>query len=281
MSKHHKQILPLPDWSSFGFPLTGVESHAHLDDPRFDADREDVLARAKTLGLAYIGQVFMSSRQLAAGCALFDNHPEVFFLLAIHPSEAFLLTDEEFEKIQEACKQNSRIKAVGETGLDYFWKDCAAEVQKKAFIRLIHLALELRLPLSIHSREAAEDTIDILTAEGAVNHPLVWHCFGGDSSMAERILKLGWHISIPGPVTYPANSALREAIKIIPAERLMIETDCPYLAPEPYRGRRNEPACLAFTIQAMAEARGVEVAKLWTSCGQTAMDFFKLPPEKK
>jgi TatD DNase family protein len=116
----------------------------------------------------------------------------------------------------------------------------------------------------------------ILKAEGAAGRPLVWHCFGGDRALAERILELGWHISCPGPVTFPANSALREAVKIIPAERLMIETDCPYLAPMPYRGKRNEPAYLALTLQVRAEERGVAAAELWTSCGKTAAEFFRL-----
>jgi TatD DNase family protein len=280
MSKSVKQSLPVFDPASFKLPLTGVESHAHLDDKRFAVDRAEVLSRAKTAGIAFIGQVFLSSEQLEQGQSLFAPYPEVFFLLAIHPNDAYLLTDEEFEKLRENFKTNRRIRAVGETGLDYYWKDCAKEVQQAAFTRLIHLALDMELPLSIHSREAAEDTIDILVAEGAVNHPLVWHCFGGDSALAERIVKLGWHISCPGPVTFPANHALREAVKNIPAERLMLETDCPYLAPMPYRGKRNEPAYLALTVQAMAEARGVDAAELWTSCGKTAMQFFGLVPDQ-
>jgi TatD DNase family protein len=276
MSKFSKQPLPPFDPASFKLPPLGVESHAHLDDPRFDPDREAVLGRAAAVGIAHIGQVFMSSEKFDKGRSLFDRHPEVFFLLAIHPAEAQLLTDEELENLRARLEGDRRIKAVGETGLDYYWKDCPGEVQKKTFIRLVHLALEAGLPLSIHSREATEDTIDILKAEGAAGRPLVWHCFGGDSAAADRILNLGWHISCPGPVTFPANSALREAVKIIPAERLMIETDCPYLAPMPYRGKRNEPAYLALTIQAMADARGVEAAELWTSCGKTAAEFFRL-----
>jgi TatD DNase family protein len=278
MSKSVKPPLPVFDPASFKLPLTGVESHAHLDDQRFDSDRAEVLSRAKAAGIAFIGQVFLSSEQLERGQGLFALYPEVFFLLAIHPNEAYLRTDEELEKLRVNCRTNRRIRAVGETGLDYYWKDCAKEAQKTAFTRLIHLALEVGLPISVHSREAAEDTIEILVAEGAVNHPLVWHCFGGDSGMAERILKLGWHISCPGPVTFPANKVLREAIKNIPTDRLMLETDCPYLAPMPYRGKRNEPAYLALTVQAMAEARGVDAAELWTSCGKTAMKFFGLVP---
>lgn len=278
MSKKKHQQGPLIDPASFKLPRTGVESHAHLDGRHFAEDREAVLARAKEAGVARIGQVFMSSDLWEQGKDYFLPHPELFFLLAVHPTEAFLLTDEEYEKLRAIIKAEPRIRAVGETGLDFYWKDCPPDIQKKAFARLMHLAAEVKLPLSIHSRDATEDTIALLRAEGFGNYPLVWHCFGGDAALAERILGLGWHISIPGPVTFPANQALREAVRLIPSERLMIETDCPYLAPQPYRGKRNEPAYLAFTIQTMAEARGEDPAALWTSCGQTAIEFFGLEP---
>ncbi|MDR2893185.1 MAG: TatD family hydrolase [Deltaproteobacteria bacterium] len=276
MSKHsEKAPLPLPE--SFNLPLTGVESHAHLDGKHFADDLEVVLERARKTGVARIGQIFMSSALWEENKSRFLPHDEFFFLLGIHPTEAELLTDEEYEKLRHILKTESRMKAVGEIGLDYYWKDCPRETQRTAFVRLLHLAGELDLPVAIHSRDATEDTIAILTAEGFKDHPLVWHCFGGDAALAERILELGWHISIPGPVTFPANQALRDALRQIPADRLMIETDCPYLAPMPYRGKRNEPAYLAFTIQAMAEARGEDPADLWTACGVTALKLFRLP----
>ncbi|MDR1125827.1 MAG: TatD family hydrolase [Deltaproteobacteria bacterium] len=277
--KHHNgPQAPLPDPASFRLPRTGVESHAHLDVRHFDEDRAAVLERAKAAGVARIGQVFMSSGLWEKGKDYFLPHPEIFFLLSIHPTEAEQLTDEEYERLRAIIKAEPRVRAVGETGLDFYWKDCPPEVQKPAFLRLMHLAAEVKLPLSIHSRDATEETIALLRAEGFSHYPLVWHCFGGDAALAERILKLGWHISIPGPVTFPANQALREAVRLIPAERLMIETDCPYLAPMPCRGKRNEPAYLAFTIHKMAEARGEDPAALWTSCGQTAIKFFDLAP---
>ena len=128
----------------------------------------------------------------------------------------------------------------------------------------------------IHSRDANDATMDMLEAEGFKGYPLLWHCFGADAALARRIVDNGWHISLPGPVTYKANEALRHAASVIPADRLLLETDCPYLSPEPYRGKRNEPAYLGFTASCVAEARNEDVTTLWTRCGDNAIRFFGL-----
>lgn len=279
MGKHkHSPPGPIPDPASFGLPLSGVETHAHLDDRRFNMDREETLARARAAGLARIGQVFLGSAAWAAGRELFSAHPEVFFLLGVHPTEAGRLTDKELAALRAAALQDRRIKAIGETGLDYYWKDTPAPAQQEAFRRQLRLARDLDLPIVIHCREAEEDTLKILLEEGCARYPLLWHCFGKDKRLALRLVELGWHISIPGPVTFPANAALREAVAAIPEERLLMETDCPYMAPQPCRGRRNEPAYLVFSIQAMAQARGVSPQDLWSSCGRAAAAFFRLEP---
>ncbi|MDL2285644.1 TatD family hydrolase [Desulfovibrio sp. OttesenSCG-928-F07] len=273
-----KEKAPAPDPASFNMPLTGVETHAHLNGKYFTEDREATLARAKAAGIARIGQVFMCSEYWRAGKDFFNNHPEVFFLLGVHPNEANRLTDEELNGIRAAVNEDKRIKALGEMGLDYYWKDVSPEVQQTAFKKQINLAKELNLPIAIHCRDAVEDTLKVLTEENCKNYPVLWHCFGGDTELALRILDMGWHISIPGTVTYPANAPMREAIKHIPLDRLVMETDCPFLPPVPHRGGRNEPAYLVFTIQTMAEAKGISAAELWTSCGQTAIKFFSLEP---
>ena len=285
--KHSSHEAPLP--TSFGLPCTGVESHAHLNGPKFVEDFEEVLERAKNTGLAYIMQVFLSSAAWNNNIQRFTSHPEVYFMLGVHPTDVnkFEDFDAELASINAIIKENhsgtnpqvaGRIRAVGEIGLDYYWKEVPPEDQHPAFRKQLTLARELELPVVIHCREAEQDTFAILEEEGFAGRPLLWHCFGGGVAMARRILDSGWHISIPGPVSYTANQHLREAVAYIPAERMMMETDCPYLAPVPHRGKRNEPAFLAFTIQTMAEARGVSPAALWTSCGQSAIDFFGLPP---
>lgn len=273
-----KEKTPAPDPASFNLPLTGVETHAHLNGKYFKDDREETLARAKQAGLARIGQVFMCTEYWMQGRNFFNGHPEVFFLLGVHPNEAKRLDDDELARIRAAVTEDKRIKALGEMGLDYYWKEVPPEVQQNAFRLQIRLAKELDMPIVVHCRDAVEDTINILVDEGCKDYRLLWHCFGGDTDMARRVLDLGWHISIPGIITYPSNTALREAVKHIPLDRLVMETDCPFLPPVPHRGERNEPAYLAFTIQTMAEAKGMDAAELWTSCGRTAVNFFGLDP---
>lgn len=280
MSKSSKNKLPVPALDSLKLPYGGVESHAHLNSKQFAQDRDEVIERARTVGLARISQIFLSHAAWKEERAYFAAFPEFFFVLGIHPTDAELLDDAEFERIASAFEEDELLRAVGEIGLDYYWKDTEPALQKKVFIRQLNLAKDLDKPVVIHCREAESDTLNILKAEGMWGRPLLWHCFGGDKAMAELLLEAGWYISIPGPVTYPANKALRDALSIIPEDRLMMETDCPYLTPVPLRGKRNEPAYLAYTVQAMAEARGVDPASLWLSCGRTAAKFFGLPEIK-
>lgn len=270
MSKKKQQAyFPPPE-----LPRTGVESHAHLNSRQFAPDFEEVMARAFAAGVAQIIQVFLSPEAWAQGKARFDAYPQVYFIIGIHPTEAMNFTPETEQGIREAIKADSRIKAIGEVGLDFYWKDCPHDLQKSVLIKQLALARELDLPVVIHCRDAEMETFVLLEKEGFKNYPLLWHCFGGDAHMAKRIIDNGWHISVPGPVTFPANQALREAVGSIPAERLLVETDCPYLSPVPLRGKRNEPANLGYTIAAMAEARGVSAAELWTTCGDNARRFF-------
>ena len=267
------QPIPAPP----ALPCTGVESHAHLDSKRFASDLAAVLTRAKAAGVAQIGQVFLSPdswRMHKDKYPSRPDHPEVFFLLGIHPSEAHQFSPDTPEEVRAIAEKDPRIKAIGEIGLDYYWKECPPDVQKAMFIRQLHVAKDLDLPVVIHCRDADTDTFAILKAEGMHGRPLLWHCFGGNTAMARRITDAGWHISIPGPITFPSNTALREAVAAAPLDRLMVETDCPYLAPVPLRGKRNEPAYLGYTIATMAQARGMDTAELWTACGDTARRFF-------
>lgn len=270
MSKKKSQ----PFYPPPALPRTGVESHAHLNSRQYNLDREDVIARAAAAGVAQIIQVFLSPEAWRSGKVLFDHHPHIYFILGIHPTEAQQFTDDVAEQIGQAVAADSRIRAIGEIGLDFYWKDCPPEIQKEAFAKQLDLARRLSLPVVVHCRDAEADTFAILERRGFAGYPLLWHCFGGNSAMAERIIGNGWHLSVPGPVTFPANTELREAVARIPADRLLVETDCPYLSPMPLRGKRNEPANLGYTIAAMAEARGTTPAELWTACGDNARRFF-------
>lgn len=264
------------DPESLNLPKCGVDSHAHLDSKALLPDVEGVLERAARAGVARIGQVFLSHAAYLAGRDLLAR-PEIFFLLGIHPSDGHLVDDNEWAALREDFLGDARLRAVGEIGLDYYWKDCPRDVQDRVFRIQLGLARELDMPVVIHSRDAFAETLAVLDEEGFAGRPLLWHCFGGDAAMAETLVRRGWHISIPGPVTYPANQALRDALPLIPEDRLLLETDCPYLSPQPRRGKRNEPAFSAFTARAVAEARGMPLPELWALCGRNAGRFFGLP----
>lgn len=272
----HKKVQRI-DPLDVALPAGGVDSHAHLDGSEFDTDRESVLERAARIGLSQIGNVFLSPEDFEQKKQMFATHPEVFFLLGIHPCDGLRCTPECLEKIGAAFKSESRLRAVGEIGLDFHWDDCPRELQMRAFSMQLEMAKKLAKPIVIHCREAEEECLTLLEAGGFAGYPLLWHCFGGNPATARRIIRNGWHISIPGPVTYPANEALRAALKEISRDRLLIETDCPYLSPVPWRGTRNEPAYVAFTARAIAAATGREPEEVWQTSGDNARIFFGLP----
>lgn len=271
----HKKVQRT-DPLTLSLPLVGVDSHAHLAGSEFDADREEVLARAAACGVARIGNIFLEPAAFAEQKRLFDAHPEVFFVLGIHPCEGQTCDKVALEHMRQAFAEEPRLRAVGEIGLDFYWDDCPKELQYQAFLQQLDLARELAKPVVIHCRNAEEETLALLEGRGFADYPLLWHCFGGAPALAQRIVRNGWHISIPGPVSYPANAALREAVAVIPDDRLLLETDSPYLSPVPWRGKRNEPAFTVFTVRQMAEARGVSPEELWQLCGDNARRFFGL-----
>ena len=280
MSKK-KDIRTAPQ--ELALPAGGVDAHAHMAFPEYtagtaepDMELPQVISRAKESGLDAIGNIFASAEHWQTAGELFSAFPQVFFQLGVHPTEADLLTDEQTEAMRNAVNSDSRIRAIGEIGLDYYWPDQPPQVQKRAFIAQLRLAGQLDLPVSIHCRDAWADTVSILESEGFIGRPLLWHCFGGDIPMAQAILKRGWEISIPGPITFKRNEALREAVAHIPLDRLHLETDSPYLAPEPWRGRPNEPALVVFTAAEAARCKDMPVSELWLATGKNSKRFFGL-----
>lgn len=271
----HKKPVRI-DPLTLRLPAGGVDSHAHLDSKEFDPDRDEVIARAVKAGVSQIGNVFLSPEDYHEKKKFFKAYPQIFFLLGIHPCDGLKCTPACLEEISVCFREDERIRAVGEIGLDYHWDDCPKELQLQAFSRQLKLAKKLGKPVVIHCREAEYDCLTMLEAGGFSGYPLLWHCFGGDKKLARRIASHGWLISIPGPITYPANNDLREAVAAIPAEQLLLETDCPYLAPVPWRGTRNEPAYTVFTGRAVAEARNENPDELWEKCGANARKFFGL-----
>lgn len=274
MSKKKRPIPPSP--LEAALPPGGADTHAHLDMEPFAADLPEVLERAFACGVSHIGNVFLGSEAYERGRRLFDAYPQVFFLIGIHPNEALDCTEGELARLKEIARADARVKAIGEIGLDFFWEDCPPETQHRAFRAQIALARGLDLPLVIHSRDATEATLAVLEEEKLDGYPLLWHCFGGDAALAELLIRQGRHISVPGPVGYPANNDLREACRRIPLDRLLLETDAPYLSPLEWRGKRNEPAFTVFTARRIALERNMDPAELWTACGVNARRFFGL-----
>ncbi len=254
----------------------GVDSHAHLDSKQFDEDREEVLARAKACSIGHIGNIFLRPDEFVERAAYFVNHPQVFFILGIHPCDAMYCNDENLKLMQEHFAKEKRLKALGEIGLDFYWDKCPKNIQEQAFTAQLALAKHLHKPIVIHCRDAADATFAILEEQGFQGYPLLWHCFGSNINEAKRIIDNGWHISIPGPVSYPKNELLRQAVEYIPLDRIMLETDAPYLSPQQLRGKRNEPAYTVYTVQAMAQAKKMPAVELWKACAENAIHFFGL-----
>jgi TatD DNase family protein len=264
-----KKNRPLPQ--SLGLPRTGMDAHAHLDAVEFDEDLDDVLERARQSGLARVATVFLGPDPYLAGVSRFARHKDVVFLMGLHPEDAGTVEFEDIPRMEQLFRKDARLRALGEIGLDYYWDATLKDRQQQLFREQLELARHLELPVAIHSRDAEEDTLAILLDMGFHDYPLQWHCFGQSRDLALELLSHGWHLSIPGTVTYKKNIRLMEAVGAIPLERLLVETDCPYLAADPYRGKRNEPALVVFTAQKIAQIKNLPVETVWTACGKNAM----------
>jgi TatD DNase family protein len=240
-----------------------VDSHAHIDGEEFDADREEVLARASEAGVGVIlnvGTGDPTGGQLERAVELAEKYAGIYAAAGVHPHDAKLYDDAAAERVERLVRGSSRVVAWGEIGLDYHYDNSPRDAQREVFQRQLRQAREASLPVIIHSREADEDTIAILEEEWRdYARAGVLHCFGGGAWMAERAVALGFYVSFAGNVTFKKAEPLREVARLVPLERMLIETDCPFLAPVPHRGRRNEPAYVAATARVLAELRGVDV----------------------
>jgi TatD DNase family protein len=248
-----------------------IDTHAHLD--ALD-DVEEALVRARAAGVTRVISVGTSIESCRATLALCDEEDGVYAALGLHPHEAGAVGDGELADLQDLFAHPKAV-AVGETGLDYYRDLAPRDRQTRVFAAQAELAAELSKPLVVHTRAADEDTVDVLrTLPDDV--PVVLHCFSS-AALLEPALEHGWYVSFAGNVTYPKAPDLRWAAARVPAERLLAETDCPYLAPQPVRGRRNEPAYLAHTVTALAEARGEDATALGRRIDENADAVFGLP----
>ncbi|HDQ39876.1 MAG TPA: TatD family deoxyribonuclease [Desulfonatronum sp.] len=267
-----------PEPQCFHLPPVGVETHAHLDLPEFAGDLNQVLERARQASIVWIGNIFLSVKAYKKHRPALAQSPGLFFTLGVHPHEAASVNEHVLGDMENLFRQDHELRALGEIGLDFYWDRSPRDVQIRAFQDQLVLARELELPVVLHSRDAVEQTLRILEKAGFADRPLLWHCFGGGPDLAEKILAMGWRLSIPGTVTFPKNTALREAVTTIPLSRMVLETDCPFLTPHPFRGRRNEPAFMVYIAAEIAKLRGETTELIWTECSATAKTFFNLPP---
>jgi TatD DNase family protein len=249
-----------------------VDSHCHLDDEQFDPDRDQTVERARAAGIDTLMAIGTGHGppDLEAALRLADRYPFAYATVGVHPHDAAKASDDTFARLRDLA-QHPKVRALGEIGLDYHYDFSPRDVQRTVFERQLALAAQPGLPVVIHTREAWEDTLSILRA--AAPRCGIMHCFTGDAAQAREALDLGFHLAFGGVLTFPKAEAVRESARITPADRLLLETDCPYLAPVPMRGKRNEPGFLVETARRLAEVRGVSLEEI---AAQTTANFERL-----
>jgi TatD DNase family protein len=254
------------------------DSHAHVDGPEFDADRDDVLARARAAGvkrIVVIGAVGEPSSAERA-VAFAERDPNVWATIATHPHDVKQMTPA-WWATHERLARHPRVVAIGETGLDYYYDHSPHDVQQDAFRRFLELAHAVGKPVVCHIRDAHDDARAILREGRAAELGCVIHCFTGTPDDARQYAEMGCYVSFSGIVTYKTAQPLRDAVPLVPRDRLMIETDCPYLAPVPKRGKRNEPAFVVHTAEVVAQCAGLDLAELARITTQNASRVYRLP----
>ena len=255
-----------------------VDSHCHLDDQQFDSDRDNVISRARQAGVMWMLAIGTGNGppDLEAAIRIADAHSDVYATVGVHPNDAGKISLDTFRDI-EALIRNQKVKAVGEIGLDYHW-GVPKEQQVPVFTTQLEIASAARIPVVIHTRDAWRDTIDILQKEWApCGLPCVMHCFTGGPDEARECLDLGFYLGFGGVATFPNAKQVREAAAITPMDRLLLETDAPYLAPVPHRGKRNEPSFVAHTAARIAEVRGMLIEELAVQTTANFERIFRIP----
>jgi TatD DNase family protein len=261
-----------------------VDHHCHLDFPQLVADREGIIARAKAAGVGVMVTISTRIRQLPVLLDIAAAHDNIYCSVGTHPHNADEERGIETDEIVR-LSEHPKVVAIGEAGLDYFYKRSSPEAQAEGFRRHIEAARRTGLPLEIHTRDADSDTIDILEDEHARGgaFPAILHCYTGGPELARRAVELGLYVSFTGVVTFKKSEALRNIAKAVPLDRLLVETDAPFLAPEPYRGKTNEPSYVVHTAATLAKVKGVSPAEL---AAATTDNFFRLfrkvkrPPQR-
>ena len=249
-----------------------IDTHAHYDDEQFDIDREELLSSLEANGISAVINARASVHSWDKILELTKKYSFMYGMIGVHPDEIGELDEEKFARMEQLVSE-PKIVAVGEIGLDYYWDKESHEQQKEWFIRQLNLARDKKLPVNIHSREAAADTFDIMKKYGQGMKAII-HCYSYSKEMALEYVKMGYLIGVGGVVTFKNAKKLKEVVQAIPIEQIVLETDCPYLAPTPYRGKRNSSLYLPYVAEAIAELKGMTAEEVIERTEENARRFY-------
>lgn len=252
-----------------------IDTHAHIDMEDFDADFEDMLKRAKDNGIEKIIIPAVEPTTFDRVIKIAEKYDNIYGSVGVHPSEAQTFSEDVYYRMHEIA-QNPKVAAIGEIGLDYYWDKSFVQLQKEVFERQIELAKKVQKPIIVHDRDAHLDTIEILKKTNARETGVIMHCFSGSADFAKECVKEGFYIALGGVVTFKNAKKMKEVAKIVPIDKLLVETDSPYLTPEPYRGKRNEPAYVRFAAEEIAKLREMPFEELAQATTTNAVKIFKL-----
>ena len=250
------------------------ETHAHYDDEQFDEDREQLLAGLQEAGIETVVNVGATLEGCLSTIRLAEQYPFIYAAVGVHPDEVGILDEERFAYLREQCKKD-KVVAVGEIGLDYYWDNESHGIQKKWFQRQLELAREFNLPVIIHSRDAAADTLEMMQQHAKGLRGVI-HCFSYSKEMAQEYVKMGFRIGVGGVVTFKNSKKLKEVVADIPMEKILLETDSPYLAPAPNRGKRNSSLNIPYIAQEIAQLKGISYDEVVACTEKNGRDLFRI-----
>lgn len=250
-----------------------IDTHAHYDDKAFEEDRQQLLQSMSEAGVDRIVNIGSSLEACKRTIQLMEQYDFIYGVLGVHPTDSKELTESDIEWIKAQCALEKCV-AVGEIGLDYYWDDPDREIQKKWFVRQLELAKEVNLPVVIHSRDAARDTVEIMKAQKAEECGGVIHCYSYSREQAKIFLDMGFYFGIGGVVTFHNSRKLKEVVEYLPMDRIVLETDSPYLAPVPFRGKRNDSRKLSYVVEQIANIKGISLEEVQQTTTQNARNLY-------
>lgn len=255
-----------------------IDSHSHLDDKRFDGDRDILIKSLKENKVDLAINIGADLETSINSVELADKYENIYAVIGVHPHSASEVTDETIDQLRQMAK-HKKVVAIGEIGLDFYYDNSPRDIQRKWFKEQLNLAKELKLPVVIHSRDANQETFDTIKEAQDGNLKGVMHCFSGSVEMAIEYMKIGFYISLAGPVTFKNARVAKEVAEVVSLDKLLIETDCPYLTPEPYRGKRNEPMFVRYVAEKIAEIKNIPVEDLAKHTSRNTRELFGIREE--